>query len=150
MACEGFVWPSKLIIIVYVQYEDSFSFFIISNLTLSIQWSLVPVEHVLNIGRFLCVRWHLGGKLISTHVFVSTKLISNYTLIVPLTLWHPLGFGDFWKKKHLNACGFAWEFLWSGMLYRPGKSLKRCGKSSSLHSKKIFCLGDAVFLWVTS
>jgi len=27
------------------------------------------------------------------------------------------------------------------MLYRPGKSLKRRGKSSSLHSKKKFLLG---------
>ena len=31
------------------------------------------------------------------------------------------------------------------MLYRPGKSLKRRGKSSSLHLKKIFCLGGTVF-----
>jgi len=30
-------------------------------------------------------------------------------------------------------------------IYRPGKSLKRRGKSSSLHSKKKFCLGDAFF-----
>ena len=57
---------------------------------------------------------------------------------------------EIFGKKYLNARGFAWEFLWSGMLYRPGKSLKRRGKSSSLHSKKIFCLGCAGFLWVTS
>jgi len=44
----------------------------------------------------------------------------------------------FLEKKHLNARGFAREFLRSGMLYRPGKSLKRRGKSSRLHSKKIF------------
>ena len=50
-----------------------------------------------------------------------------------LALWHPGGFGDFPKKKRLNARGFAWEFLQSCMLYRPGKSLKRRGKSSSLH-----------------
>jgi len=67
-----------------------------------------------------------------------------------LTLWGPLGFGDFWKKKRLNARGFAWEFPQSGMLYRPGKCLKRRGKSSSLHSKNFFFLGGAVFLWVTS
>ena len=53
-------------------------------------------------------------------------------------------------KKRLNACGFAREFLWSGMLYRPGKSLKRRAKFSSLHSKKTFCLGCVVFLWVKS
>jgi len=58
-----------------------------------------------------------------------------------LTLWHPGGFGDFRKKKRLNAHGFAWEFLRSGMLYRPSRSLKRHGKSSSLHSKKNFLLG---------
>jgi len=45
------------------------------------------------------------------------------------------------QKKRLNARGFAREFLRSGMLYRPGKSLKRRGKSSSLHSKKHFLPG---------
>jgi len=61
-----------------------------------------------------------------------------------LTLWRPLGFRNF-RKKSLNAHGFAREFLWSGMLYRPGKSLKRHGKSSSLHSKKNFLLGGCGF-----
>ena len=56
----------------------------------------------------------------------------------------------FLQKKRLNARGFAREFLQSGMLYRPGKRLKKRSKSSSLHSKKIFLLGSAVFLWVTS
>jgi len=54
-------------------------------------------------------------------------------------------FQGFSEKKHLNARGFAREFLWSCMLYRPGKSLKRRGKSSSLHSKKNFCLGGWFF-----
>jgi len=45
----------------------------------------------------------------------------------------------FLEKKYLNARGFAREFLWSGMLYRPSKSLKRRSKSSSL-------LGGAGFL----
>jgi len=31
------------------------------------------------------------------------------------------------------------------MLYRPGESLKRRGKSSSLHSKKYVLLGGRVF-----
>jgi len=44
------------------------------------------------------------------------------------------------EKKHLKARGFAREFLRSGILYRPGKSLKKHGKSSSLHSKKIYLL----------
>ena len=69
----------------------------------------------------------------------------NFSNIWQLTLWRPLGFEDF-KKTRLNAHGFAWEFIRSGMLYRPGKSLKRCGKSSSIHSKNFFCLGCAVFL----
>jgi len=62
-----------------------------------------------------------------------------------LTLWRPAAFRDFRKKKRLNARGFAREFLWSGMLYRPGKSPKRHGKSSSLHSKKYFLLGGCGF-----
>ena len=64
-------------------------------------------------------------------------------LLCDLTLWLLLGiFG----KKRLNARGFAQEFLWSGMLYRPGKSLKRRGKSSSLHSKKFFSWGCGFFV----
>jgi len=55
------------------------------------------------------------------------------------------------RKKRLNARGFVREVLLSGMLYRPGKSLKRRGKSSSsLPTKKIFCLGGVGFLFVTS
>jgi len=48
-------------------------------------------------------------------------------------------------KKNLTAPGFAREFIQSGMLYRPGKSLKRRGKSFSLQSQKIFLLGDCCF-----
>ena len=51
----------------------------------------------------------------------------------------------FSEKERLNVCCFAWEFLQSGMLYRPSISLKRRGKSSGLHSKKNFCLGARVF-----
>ena len=54
-------------------------------------------------------------------------------------------FRGFSEKKRLNARGLAREFLWSGKLYKPGKSLKRHGKASSLHSKKIFCLGGVFF-----
>ena len=77
--------------------------------------------------------------------FLSVALCPQF---MSLTFWHPLGFGDFREKKHLNARGFAREFLWSGMLYRPGKRLKRRGKSSSLYSKKNFLLGGCGFLWV--
>jgi len=51
----------------------------------------------------------------------------------------------FSKKKHRNARGFACEFLRSGMLYRPGKSLKRCGKSSKSALEKNFLLGGCSF-----
>ena len=59
-------------------------------------------------------------------------------------------FRGFSGKKCLNACGFAREYLCSCSGYRPGLSVKRHGKSSSLHSKKSFCLGGVVFLWVMS
>jgi len=49
------------------------------------------------------------------------------------------------KKNCLNARGFAREYLRSYTGYGPGRRVKRCGKSSSLHSKKIFCLGGCVF-----
>jgi len=55
-------------------------------------------------------------------------------------------FRGFLRKKHRNTCGFAWEFLRSGQRYRPGKRLERRGKSSMLHSKKIFCLGVQILL----
>jgi len=61
-----------------------------------------------------------------------------------LTLWCQAAFGNF-RKKHRNACGFAQEFLRSGKCYRPGQSVKRRGKSSSLHSKKNFWLGVWIF-----
>jgi len=38
-------------------------------------------------------------------------------------------FREFLKKKRLNACGFAWEYLRSCMGYGPGRSIKRRGKS---------------------
>ena len=56
--------------------------------------------------------------------------------------------GRFWgfpRKKHRNARGFAWEFLWSSKRYRLSQSLKRHSKSCSLHSKKIFLLGVQIF-----
>jgi len=76
-----------------------------------------------------------------TFVVVSFNYTNNANT---LTLWRPLGFGDFQKTpKRTWLCE---GISWSGMLYRPGKSLKRRGKSSSLHLKKSFCLGDAGFL----
>jgi len=64
---------------------------------------------------------------------MSTVALSQWFL----TLWRPAAFGDF-RKKRLNARGFAREYLrsWSG--YGPGQSVKRRSKSSGLHSKKVF------------
>jgi len=60
-------------------------------------------------------------------------------------------FRGFSEKKRLNACGFTREFIRSGMLYRPDKNLKRCGKSSSLHMiKQFLAWGVGIFFWVTS
>jgi len=50
-------------------------------------------------------------------------------------------FQGFSEKKRLNARGFAREYLRSCSGYGPGRSVKRHGKSSSLHSKKNFLLG---------
>jgi len=57
---------------------------------------------------------------------------------------------EFSCQNNRIAHGFVQEFLWSGQCYKPSERLKRRGKSSSLHSKKNYCLGGADFLWVTS
>jgi len=54
-------------------------------------------------------------------------------------------FQGFSEKKHLNAHGFAQEYIRSCLGYRPGRSVKRRGKSFSLHLKKYFCLGVVDF-----
>ena len=51
----------------------------------------------------------------------------------------------FSKKKHRNASGFVLELLRSCTDYGPGRSVKRCGKSSRVHSKKIFLVGVCGF-----
>jgi len=56
----------------------------------------------------------------------------------------PGGFGIFGKKR-LNTRGFAREYLRSCTGYGRGRSVKRRGKSSSLHSKKFFAWGVRVF-----
>jgi len=60
-------------------------------------------------------------------------MITKHTVKYSLNSLASDCFREFSEKKTLNACGFAREFLRSSMLYRPGKSLKRRGKSSSLH-----------------
>jgi len=49
------------------------------------------------------------------------------------------------QKNSWIARGFAREYLRSCTGYGPGRSVKRRGKSCSLHSKKIFWLGVWVF-----
>ena len=70
--------------------------------------------------------------------------VSVVCLTVVLILWRPAAFGNF-RKKGLNACGFAQEYLRSCLGHGPGRSVKRRGKSSTQLSKKIFCLGVAFF-----
>jgi len=50
------------------------------------------------------------------------------------------------KKISWIARGFAWEYLRFFTGYGPGQSVKRRGKSCSLHSKKIFWLGGVFFM----
>jgi len=54
-------------------------------------------------------------------------------------------FRGFSEEKRLNTRGFAQEIVRTSMLYKPGKSLKRRGKSSSLRLKKKFLLGGCGF-----
>jgi len=97
---------------------------------------------------------------VETIIPVCRTAVSNRNCLMSQKLCHYLDHGcierhmntlastrirGFSEKKHLNARGFAREFLWSGMLYRSGKSLIRRGKSSSLHLKKIFAWELQVF-----
>ena len=86
-----------------------------------------------------------------TQVFALIKIqvmkLQIGTMPQLLTLWHPAAFGDFRKKKkRRNARGFVRELLRSCIGNGPGRSVNRRGKSSDLHSKKNFLLGDADFL----
>ena len=111
----------------------------------------------------------LTSKILTTFIRLSAQLQLwlNLNRCAVHTLWNngelikqtyrtqvnTLASGRFWgfrNKKRLNARGFAQEYLCSCTGYRPGRSIERHSKSSSLHSKKIFCSGVAGFLWVTS
>jgi len=85
---------------------------------------------------------YISGVMI-TSIFGHECLSNSMNVINTLA---PGWFRRFLQKKRLNARGFAREFLRSGMLYRLGESLKRHGKSSSLHSKTNFLLGGVGFL----
>jgi len=49
------------------------------------------------------------------------------------------------QKNSWIARGFEWEYLRSCTGYGPGRSIKKSGKSCSLHSKKFFGWGVLVF-----
>jgi len=88
--------------------------------------------------KFLCSEQHLTLSVLRG--FPETRLVAMQFNFLA-SGW----FRGFSEKKRLNPRGFAREFLRSRMLYRPGKSLKRRVKSSSLHSKKYFLLGGCRF-----
>jgi len=90
----------------------------------------------------MCYHKKISPNFLLGTFSLKIRLIS----LIALTLWHPGSFVDFREKKRLNAHDLVREFLWSGMLYRPGKSLKRLSKSSSLHSKNKFLLGRGFFM----
>jgi len=73
----------------------------------------------------------------STKQFLSKCRLEDMTSL--LSLQHfGVRFWGFPKKQHWNAHGFMQEFLQSCKCYGPGRSVKRRGKSSSLHSKNFF------------
>jgi len=96
--------------------------------------------------------WHLGLAIFLSVVWQAIGIAHITEKTFKLTVINTLASGRFWdfEKKHRNARGFARKFLQSHKCYGPGWSVKRRGKSSSLHSKKIFLVGGADFLWVTS
>jgi len=70
--------------------------------------------------------------------------LENANVCIRTTLWRLAAFGDFRKKTPKRT------WLCAGispvrLLYRIGQSLKRRGKSSSLHSKKFFAWGMRFF-----
>ena len=46
-----------------------------------------------------------------SNIWKITNFSEQVTSAFPVTLWHPAGLGDFRQKKHLNARGFAHEYL---------------------------------------
>jgi len=89
-----------------------------------------------------------SGNIISIHMLCVLWKRFDKKALKKLRL-NTLASGCFWgfsEKKRLNARGFAWEYLRSCSGYGPGRSVKRCGKASSLHSKKkFFAWGVRVF-----
>jgi len=88
------------------------------------------------------LKWTHEELSSSCHLLLMCVL---HVVKVKVTLWRPAAFGDFRKKKRLNARGFVQEYLRSCLGYGPGRNVKRRSKSSSLHSKKKFLVGGCGF-----
>jgi len=79
------------------------------------------METYLTFINLKCLITQLTSKECIAHCSDGVKTYGAIYLINSLaSAW----FRGFLEKKCLNARGFAREFLWSGMLYRPGSSLK--------------------------
>jgi len=93
---------------------------------------------------FSPLAWPVANTMILQNANYKTPMIPKVKAQSTLTIWRLLGFGDF-RKKRLNARGFAREFLRSGMLYRPGKVSKDAASLLVCTRKKIFAWGVQVF-----
>jgi len=105
------------------------------------------LRSVLSFVQFLCL-CRVSISVIHSSVQMLRNVIFSFVDLQCsiLTLWRLAKIGDFREKKHRNARGFAREFLWSGQRYRPGKRLKRCSKSITLHFQKNFAWGCRFFV----
>ena len=109
---------------------------------------VVCVSHIFVVGlswscSILIVLLHVANDLMLVIWTKKTNLVlwcilkkCKYRGITP---WRLLGFGDFREKNRLNARDFARQFLRSGMLYKPSKSLKKRRKH-----KTTFLLGREI------
>jgi len=92
------------------------------------------MAHVSGPGTWVNCRFKVGLG----HIF-----IIHTTL---LSLWRLAAFGDFRKKKRLNARDFAREYLALVMVTDLVESSKDTASLLVWTRKQLFCLWDAVFL----
>jgi len=78
-------------------------------------WNLQTVSNALSTLRSALTQSSRSSLSSSVKFAILIKLSFCFVYIflwqLLLTLWHPAGFGDFRQKKHLNARGFADEYL---------------------------------------
>ena len=82
------------------------------------------------------------ATLVMSFCICNQNLLSTHICLQHFGVWLLL---RIFEKKRLNAHGFAREYLRSCVGYGPGRSVKRHGKSSSLHLKKNFLLWGCGF-----